>query len=269
MLNILAYDGTTVAQLQPNEVAGWLQQAGARLWLKAINPTTEELAWLKATLALSTPAQGNWPAAAASLNATPRFISGTLPLPDAPPLAFTLGAYFLLTVHQETEALRPQTDLWNLYHQDLSRWPYGLDYLLCQLLGTLMTLPAAASQTTYAALSQPPASSTPWPLAQKAHQLYTWHHFLQQWHSLANQLAHLEHHLLDDNTRHQFQQLQQSLVAQGDEITLWQNWLAQHQHHQQVERFQQTRHSQQRLFWIAAAILLVLIIQLVVLLITN
>ncbi len=269
MLNILGYDGTTVAELQPDEVAGWLQQAGARLWLKATNPTDEELAWLKATFALSALAQTDWPPAAASLTTTPRLINGYLPLPDGPHLAFTLGGYFLLTVQKEAEASRPQTDLWNLYHQDLSRWPYGLDYLLYQLLGALMTLPAAAPENTYAVLSQSPTSSAPWPLAQKAHQLHTWHHFLQQWHSLVNQLTHLEHHLLDNNTRHQFQQLRQSLAAQSDEVTLLQNWLGQHQQQQQVEQFRQTRHNQQRLFGIAAAILLVLIIQLVVLLLTN
>lgn len=269
MLDILGYDGTTVVQLQPDEVAGWLQQAGARLWLKATTPSVEETAWLKTTFALPASTLEAWPAAAAILSPTSRLINGHLPLPDGYNLAFSLGTHFLLTVQKEAVVLQPLTDLWHTYQQDLSRWPYGLDYLLYQLLYVLMNLPAAAQQTVYDGLKQPPTSPAPFPLAEKAHQLHTWHHFLQQWHSLVNQFAHLEHHLLDKNIRHQFQELQQQLAAQGDKIRLLQNWLGQYQQQQQVEQTRQTQNGQQRLFWIAAAILIILIIQLVASLFFN
>jgi hypothetical protein len=263
MLNILGYDGTTVAQLQPNEVAGWLQQAGARLWLKATAPSAEETAWLKATFSLPPAAAEGLPTTAATLNPTPRFINGHLPLLSGHNLTFTLGSHFLFTVQKEAEVLRPLTDLWQMYQQDLSRWPYGLDYLLYQLLQALMTIPPVEWQNSYAALKQSPTVTPPFPLTETAHQLHTWHYFLQQWHSLTGQLAQLEHPVLDSNTRHQFQQLQHQLATQSDEVTLLQNWLGQHQQQQQAEQSQQTLTSQQRLFWLAAAILIVLIIQLV------
>ena len=80
-------------------------------------------------------------------------------------LDFYLGQSVLLTTHPDP--LPHLSQLWLTYQQDMTRWPYGLDYLLYQLLHHLTTLSPAIRQTIQATrftlTEDQPDTPLPWP----------------------------------------------------------------------------------------------------------
>lgn len=253
MLEILGYDGTTITPLDREAVAEWLAQAGARLWLRGMAPTAEELTWLKQSFSLPTVEKEVWPAAAAYLHPTPRFIFGHLPLPQNDTLRFYLGQQIIIT--QESERLRPLDPLWQLYQTDLSRWPYGLDYLLYQLLHQLLSNSLSELNRLHSIGASPSPTISPLVLAQEIHQMHRWQHNLSQWQTLTQALARLEHSWLDANTNHQFAQLHQQITTHQQAAALTRTWL---EHHLAQQTRQQTTLYQRRLLWLTGLILLVL-----------
>lgn len=248
MLSILGYDGTTITSLEPTAIAGWLNQAGAKIWLDAQEATDEERAWVYQVFSLPQEKGEGWPVAAAFLHPTPRLISGHLPFYPVHSLDFHLGNAFLLTIHpQELPAL---TSLWHIYRQDLSRWPYGLDYLLYQLLQQLTIFPTTTQKMVQEKLQSFPDDQSAVPLLSLAHQLHGQKFYRQQALNLVEQLAHLDHAFMDANTGHHCQQLRQQLNAQVEEINLWQNWLTIHQQQYQLQQNHQTQERLRRLFWL-------------------
>ena len=267
MLSILGYDGTTITLLKPTAIAGWLSQAGAKIWLDAQATTGEENAWLQQVFSLPQPRGEGWPNAAASLHPTPRFITGHLPLHPDHALDFYLGHTFLLTSH--SQELPPLTQLWQTYQNDMSRWPYGLDYLLYQLLHHLTTLPTTTRQTYQEKLALGPEDQPDKSLLSLAHQLQRQKYHLQQAIRLVDPLSQLTHELLDANTNHQYAQLQQQLIAQVEEINLWQNGLALHQQQYQTQQNDQIQAQLRRLFWVILIGFLVCLLTLIVLTFTT
>lgn len=248
MLSILGYDGTTIALLEPANMAGWLNQAGAKIWLDVQAPSVEEMAWLQAVFSLPRLMGEGWPVAAAALHPTPRWITGHLPLYPATHLDFYLGQSVLLTTHPDP--LPHLSQLWLTYQQDMSRWPYGLDYLLYQLLQQLTIIPPTTRQTIQASLSISTDDRPGALLLELTHQLHTQKHHQQQAQLLIAQLTQQPHDLMDANTRHHCQQLHQQITAQIEEINLWQNWLAVHQQQYQIYQNRQTQKQLRYLLWV-------------------
>ncbi|MCL4868483.1 MAG: hypothetical protein KJ063_05925 [Anaerolineae bacterium] len=251
MLEILGYDGTTITLLDQEAVGEWLAQAGARLWLRGSALTEAELTWLKQYFSLSMGAKEEWPAAAAFLHPTPRFIIAQLPLPTGTPLRFWLGQSVLIT--QEEERLRPLDPLWQLYQTDLSRWPYGLDYLLYQLFTHLLPLTTNELNRLHSLGESSSLTAAPQVLAQGIHQMAHWQHNLSQWQQLTQALARLEHPWLDTNTAHQFAHLHQQITAHQQAAALTHTCL---EHHLTQQTRQQTALYQRRLLWLTGLILL-------------
>ena len=248
MLSILGYDGTTIALLEPAIIAGWLNQAGAKIWLDVQAPTTEEMAWLQTVFSLPRLTGEGWPVAAAALHPTPRWITGHLPIYPTTHLDFYLGQSVLLTTHPDP--LPHLSQLWLTYQQDMTRWPYGLDYLLYQLLHHLTTLSPAIRQTIQATRFTLTEDQPDTPLLHLAHQLHSQKYHQQQAQWLMAQLAQPPHDLMDATTRHHCQQLHQQITAQIEEINLWQNWLAVHQQQYQTHQNRQTQKQLRYLLWV-------------------
>ncbi|MBP7999942.1 MAG: hypothetical protein KA314_03685 [Chloroflexi bacterium] len=263
MLAIMGYDGTVVTSLQGTEVQGWLQQAGARIWINLEHPTKAEEQEVRTFLTWPPLNGAGWSPAAAYLHPTPRFITGYIPLPPHNSLIFCLGPQFLYT--QQQDELRPLSLLWHTYQQELKRWPYGLDYLLYQLLDQLATTSLATLETYRAELTQPPPHTTPLPLTHRAHHLASLNYELQQWHSLSGQLAVLTHELLDANTNYHCRELQRRIAAQKEEVILLQNWITIHQQEAQTHQTQQTQRWLHLIVWLLVAWILIYLIMTVLL----
>lgn len=257
MITILGYDGTTVATLALAEITPWLSQAGARIWVNVPDPTPAEDKQVREAFSLPLLTVDDGPIAAAYLHPTPRFIIGQFPLASRQTLTFYLGRQLLVTSHNGD--LLPLRDLWHMYQQDLSRWPYGLDYLLYQLCAAEMVLPQPAAADIHAALSPLlPASTIP--LSHHQHQLHTWLYHLQQWHKLVQHLAQEKHELLDANTRHGFQNLAHHIQAETEKVRLWQGWLSAQQQNQQEQEAQRTQQHLNRLFRVGILLILAVLL---------
>lgn len=261
MITILGYDGTATAALSLEEVTAWLVRAGARVWVNLMNPTTAETEQLYQTFALPLFTQDEGPIAAAYLHTTPRFIMGHIPLESEQTLTFYLGKQFILTSYHER--LYSLDDLWHSYQQDLSRWPYGLDYLLYQLCCESMALPLEAAANIHETLHSTIQTSDI-PLSHHTHQLSTWHYYLHQWHQLTHRLATEKHELLDANTQHQFQILDKRIQAKTDKVILWQGWLTAKQQKLQAQQVQHTQHLLNRLFWVGILLSVLMLLTLIV-----
>lgn len=261
MITILGYDGTATTILSPEEVTAWLVRAGARVWVNLMNPTTTETEQLHQAFALPFFTREEGSIAAAYLHTTPRFIIGHIPLEYHPPLTFYLGKQFIITICKET--LAPLNDLWLTYQQDLSRWPYGLDYLLYQLCHEYMTLPREAAANIHETLSTTIQTSDI-PLPHHTHQLSTWQYYLHQWHQLTQHLATEKHELLDANTQYQFQILSERIQTEADKVTLWQGWLITKQQKLQAQQVQHTQQLLNRLFWVGILLCVLMLLTLIV-----
>jgi Mg2+ and Co2+ transporter CorA len=264
MIEILGYDATAVQPLTPAQIADWLRQTGACLWLKATAPKATE--WQQAANPFNfrrhNVADVSRPEQPLYLDVYSRYIFlgwPALKLADGrlavTPLYIFLGNNFVVTVQADAVTAVDQT--WRHYQAEARPWQYGPDQLVQSIVRQLSDelLALWSQQTALPALSLPPAANQLEALYRQQQEAVRLRQQLTVQQNILAPLGETEHDLVDANVRHALRRQRQQATSLAGQVETESRRLA---HQLDAAQLDLTRRSHETLnqFYLTTTILL-------------